>query len=177
MPEAFKLLPFISPGSVTTQPGRPHWMMGLTNGYTKVTSPLRRYLDIVAHWQLKAALLNEPVPFSEQVLTTMGARYDMREKQLSRQSAIANDWWIAETLRRENATGKLRNKTWNCIINSESENVNGHIFPASGYLPSLGLSGKIEDADSQTLHVGESYQVIVKDIDSMSPRFTIKIVH
>ncbi|CAM0135069.1 unnamed protein product [Umbelopsis sp. WA50703] len=177
MPEAFKLLPFISPGSVTTQPGRPHWMMGLTNGYTKVTSPLRRYLDIVAHWQLKAALLNEPVPFSEQVLTTMGARYDMREKQLSRQSAIANDWWIAETLRRENATGKLRNKTWNCIINSESENVNGHIFPASGYLPSLGLSGKIEDADSQTLHVGESYQVIVKDIDPMSPRFTIKIVH
>ncbi|KAJ2962928.1 hypothetical protein NQZ79_g1961 [Umbelopsis isabellina] len=175
--EAFQLLPFISPGSATTQPGRPHWMMGLTNGYTKVTSPLRRYLDIVAHWQLKAALLNEPIPFSEQVLTTMGARYDMREKQLSRQSAMATDWWIAETLRREKANGKLVNRVWDCIINSESENVNGHIFPASGFLPSLGLTGKIEGTDNQNFHVGESYHAIVKDIDSMSPRFTIEIVH
>lgn len=37
----------------------PHWPMGIRDeyGYTKVTSPLRRWSDMVSHWQIKSALL------------------------------------------------------------------------------------------------------------------------
>ncbi|CDZ96621.1 Exosomal 3'-5' exoribonuclease complex, subunit Rrp44/Dis3 [Phaffia rhodozyma] len=44
-----------------------HWMMGIEGddgGYVRVTSPLRRYTDILAHWQIKNALLHEASRFS-----------------------------------------------------------------------------------------------------------------
>lgn len=46
------------PGATTPSPG-PHWPMGIDGeyGYLKVTSPLRRYSDLFAHYQLKGALL------------------------------------------------------------------------------------------------------------------------
>ena len=51
------------PGGMQARPGG-HWMMGLTKedgGYVRVTSPLRRYADLIAHWQIKHALLAEHI--------------------------------------------------------------------------------------------------------------------
>lgn len=57
---------------MSTQPG-PHFVLGV-DAYAKVTSPLRRYSDLVAHWQIEHALLQEmekgqvavsQLPFSE----------------------------------------------------------------------------------------------------------------
>ncbi|GAA6038304.1 hypothetical protein JCM8097_003935 [Rhodosporidiobolus ruineniae] len=46
------------PGTTLATPG-PHWPMGINDqfGYVQVTSPLRRYSDLFAHYQLKSALL------------------------------------------------------------------------------------------------------------------------
>ncbi|KAK7714205.1 3'-5' RNA exonuclease complex component [Diaporthe eres] len=61
---------------VSTRPG-PHFILGL-DAYAKVTSPLRRYSDLVAHWQIEHALLRgeergskeavQKLPFSERKL-------------------------------------------------------------------------------------------------------------
>ncbi|TLD12540.1 uncharacterized protein PgNI_02963 [Pyricularia grisea] len=45
------------PALLSTNPGR-HFWLGL-NHYVKVTSPLRRYLDVLAHFQIHAALAEE----------------------------------------------------------------------------------------------------------------------
>lgn len=42
---------------LTTTAG-PHWTLGV-DMYTKATSPLRRYSDLIVHWQIEAALLEE----------------------------------------------------------------------------------------------------------------------
>ncbi|KAG2189499.1 hypothetical protein INT44_004641 [Umbelopsis vinacea] len=174
--EAFRILRFMSPGTVTTQPGCAHWMMGISGGYAKVTSPLRRYLDMVAHWQLKASMLNSPLPFSEDFLKTMGVRVDMREKQLNRLGAKATDWWIAESLRRRQAQGSLATETWDCIISNEAQNMSGRILPASAFIPSLGTNGKMDPSVERSFELGESLKVRVKEIDPMNPRFTIEPV-
>ncbi|KAH8549620.1 hypothetical protein BGW37DRAFT_108603 [Umbelopsis sp. PMI_123] len=171
--DAFRILRFMSPGSVTTQPGRAHWMMGISDGYVKVTSPLRRYLDIVSHWQLKASMLKEPLPFSDDVLRTMGIRVDMREKQLNRLGAKATDWWIAESLRRSQAEGTLATTIWDCIISNDGQIINGRILPASGFIPSLGATGKMEPSVERSFKAGDSLKVRIKDIDPMSPRFSV----
>ncbi|ODV90180.1 hypothetical protein CANCADRAFT_102843 [Tortispora caseinolytica NRRL Y-17796] len=36
-----------------------HFLMGIEDAYTRVTSPLRRYCDMLVHWQLQAQLLRE----------------------------------------------------------------------------------------------------------------------
>ncbi|KAJ3037287.1 hypothetical protein HK097_003553, partial [Rhizophlyctis rosea] len=73
-----RLLRFMPGAKVTTKPG-PHSSMGIPGprdevngatesevcGYVKVTSPLRRYKDMVVHWNIKANLLGQPYPFEE----------------------------------------------------------------------------------------------------------------
>ncbi|KKY36818.1 putative mitochondrial protein cyt-4 [Diaporthe ampelina] len=67
----------VGPDEVSTRPG-PHFIMGL-DVYAKVTSPLRRYSDLLAHWQIEHALLQEmetgkvessKLPFGERKLDT-----------------------------------------------------------------------------------------------------------
>jgi exoribonuclease-2 len=42
----------------------PHAALGLS-AYVQVTSPIRRYADLLTHWQLKAHISGAPLPFSE----------------------------------------------------------------------------------------------------------------
>jgi exoribonuclease-2 len=53
------LLRCLQPGQVALQP-QPHGVMGLA-AYVQVTSPLRRYADILAHRQLQAHLRGQPL--------------------------------------------------------------------------------------------------------------------
>lgn len=46
---------------------QPHWGLGLPV-YTTLSSPIRRYLDIVSQRQLLAALCNQPLPYSRESL-------------------------------------------------------------------------------------------------------------
>lgn len=43
-------------------------MLDLMGWFTQVTSPIRRYPDLLAHFQIKAALLNRTPPHSSSTL-------------------------------------------------------------------------------------------------------------
>ncbi|KAI1828650.1 hypothetical protein F4861DRAFT_12397 [Xylaria intraflava] len=80
---------------VSTTP-KPHFTLGV-DMYTKATSPLRRYSDLIVHWQIEAALLEEAkqkreivrgqnddlsfLPFSRDRLDRMLPMLRLREKQ------------------------------------------------------------------------------------------------
>jgi hypothetical protein len=55
-----------APGRVSTTPAR-HSIMGIVDdyGYTQATSPLRRFSDMVGHWQIKSALLPSRHPLAD----------------------------------------------------------------------------------------------------------------
>jgi exoribonuclease-2 len=59
------------PSQPSTAPG-PHAGLGLET-YVQATSPLRRYLDLVVHQQLRAHLRREPVLDAQQILERVGA--------------------------------------------------------------------------------------------------------
>ena len=46
---------------------RPHYSLGL-NAYVQFTSPIRRYTDMLAHYQIKAHLRGDPLPFDAPTL-------------------------------------------------------------------------------------------------------------
>jgi exoribonuclease-2 len=54
----YQLRRCMRPRSVSVKPGL-HWGLGLDQ-YSQVTSPLRRYLDLLAHQQIRAALQTPP---------------------------------------------------------------------------------------------------------------------
>ncbi|NJN21209.1 MAG: VacB/RNase II family 3'-5' exoribonuclease [Leptolyngbya sp. RL_3_1] len=86
-----------------------HATLGL-DGYSQVTSPIRRYTDLLAHFQIKAHLRGGPLPFSAEEMTelTQGAStaaYEatMVERQTKR-------YWSLEYLRRQG------DQTWAVIL-------------------------------------------------------------
>ncbi|KAF3017477.1 hypothetical protein E8E14_010462 [Neopestalotiopsis sp. 37M] len=96
---------------LTTKPG-PHFMMGV-DMYTKATSPLRRFGDLIVHWQIQAALLEEKrlgkslvgntddsfLPFRRDRLDRMLPMLRLRERQAKLLSnGNGSDQWILQAL-------------------------------------------------------------------------------
>ncbi|KAK8020498.1 hypothetical protein PG990_005636 [Apiospora arundinis] len=96
---------------LSTTPG-PHFTMGV-DMYTKATSPLRRYSDLIVHWQIEAAILEEMkrgeslvgntddsfLPFDRQKLDRMLPILRVREKQIrALNNGPGADQWVLQAL-------------------------------------------------------------------------------
>ncbi|HEY9889007.1 MAG TPA: ribonuclease R family protein [Candidatus Obscuribacterales bacterium] len=77
-----------------------HATLGL-EGYSQVTSPIRRYTDLLAHFQIKAHLRGDPLPFSSDEITelTQGASSGAYEAVLVERQT--KRYWALEYLRRQ----------------------------------------------------------------------------
>ncbi|KAF2862607.1 RNB-domain-containing protein [Piedraia hortae CBS 480.64] len=90
---------------IATKPFR-HQVLGM-NRYGKATSPLRRYGDMIIHWQIEAALREEArtgrslitddrvLPFSRQVLEEMLVSMQPREATIARAKTRSEQFWMA----------------------------------------------------------------------------------
>jgi exoribonuclease-2 len=68
---SYQLRRCMRPRSLSTKPGL-HWGLAL-DAYSQVTSPLRRYTDLLAHQQIRAFLRGEPPLDEETMLLKLGA--------------------------------------------------------------------------------------------------------
>jgi exoribonuclease-2 len=69
--------------------------------YTQVTSPIRRYSDLLAHFQIKAHLRGEIPPFSIEQMQEMVMSLGPAVKEASRIERETNRYWSLEYLRRQ----------------------------------------------------------------------------
>ena len=67
----YQLRRCMRPRSLSTRPGR-HWGLGLDT-YTQVTSPLRRYTDLLAHLQIRALLRGEALLSADEAAARLAA--------------------------------------------------------------------------------------------------------
>jgi hypothetical protein len=87
-------IPGVDPGSAE---GGTEGMVG----YLKVTSPLRRYTDMIAHWHIKSALLDSKrYAFSMEQLLDMSPRFTKKEKNSKRMGNAWSKFWALEWCRR-----------------------------------------------------------------------------
>lgn len=113
-------LPYLHSFGHTVLRTRPlkHAYLGM-DYYAKVTSPLRRYGDMILHWQIEAALRYEAssgqsllaqandknakhdrtfLPFSTSALETIMVGLQPRETMITRAKRYSNDFWAAMLL-------------------------------------------------------------------------------
>ncbi|KAK8795682.1 hypothetical protein WA158_000339 [Blastocystis sp. Blastoise] len=111
----------ISPPSAisATPPAEMHASLGL-NEYVQITSPLRRYNDMISHRQLKAFLYGEPLPYSEEDITYICKESFEREREAKRLQKHYGTWLLLKqlesVLNRKNTIPSLKNN-----IDSESK--------------------------------------------------------
>jgi exoribonuclease-2 len=135
-----------TPGEVGLTPTA-HWSMGIGNdGYLRATSPLRRYDDMLVHWQIKSHLASTGGLASDTILKHV-KRSDTAARAIKSSSRKAETWWQASVISsrldgpvRGDETVDLRNGGLKGII------ANGTVYSTSGslnttpvYLPELGV--------------------------------------
>ncbi len=86
-----------------------HAGLGL-NIYTQATSPIRRYSDLLTHFQLKAHLRGENLPFSAEQLREVMQSVTATAQEVSLVERQTNRYWGLEYLRRYPETA------WQAII-------------------------------------------------------------
>ncbi|KAI8082123.1 hypothetical protein BDF21DRAFT_492915 [Thamnidium elegans] len=170
----------LPPSTVTTKPGLPHVIMGIQDGYTRATSPLRRFLDVVVHWQIKSHLLGKKrAPFSLNHLNSLAKGIESREKQLSILQQKSIQFWVISLLDRMRADGFTDTMEWNCIVNmpsrTASTELGGTMEMATGTLLELGIRGRIIKLNRQ-VQVGEVVKVRVSGLDPLLGRVNLELI-
>jgi exoribonuclease-2 len=130
-----------------------HAGLGL-DAYAQVTSPIRRYSDLLAHWQIKAFLRGEPLPFTAEMLTAILQAIDPAiwdANQVERQSV---KYWSLEYLRRN------KDVVWEALMLDwlrENEKL------ALVLIEDLGL--KLPMRINRQIQVGDNLQIRTSDVD------------
>ncbi|KZV88895.1 RNB-domain-containing protein [Exidia glandulosa HHB12029] len=165
----------IHSGSYTLRPAE-HAMLGIVDGegYGRATSPLRRYLDMVTHWQLKAGLLREaglqsPPMFTPRELKELGTEQGAREYENSRLMAENERYWAVDCVQRvldANASGTSDPVPMtfdSIVISSITFDIRTRETFVSVHVPALGLMARVTiPADVAIgLTVGDPLRIVV----------------
>lgn len=86
-----------------------HAGLGL-NTYTQATSPIRRYSDLLTHFQLKAHLRGEALPFSAEQLKQVMMSVTTATQEVTLVERQTNRYWGLEYLRR------YPNEVWQALV-------------------------------------------------------------
>ncbi|MEO1068441.1 MAG: ribonuclease R family protein [Cyanobacteria bacterium J06638_6] len=86
-----------------------HATLGLES-YSQVTSPIRRYLDLLVHFQLKAHLRGEPLPFSSTEVTELAIGASSAAYEATLVERQTKRYWALEYLRRH------QDSTWDVML-------------------------------------------------------------
>jgi hypothetical protein len=98
------LLEHLRPSAIDLRP-RDHWAMGL-QAYVKVTSPIRRYLDMVTHRQIKAAL-GHGRPYTPHELSVIIPPVYQHELYIKRIQRAATRFWTNVYLYKASLKGRM----------------------------------------------------------------------
>ena len=170
---------FIPPVEHTLEPAM-HWSMGVPDGegYIRVTSPLRRYNDLVAHWQIKHALLNPGTNtslFSPAWLEEYGPEIKKQEKECKRAERLHADFWSHLYIKRftedpDPATGRHDPLRFlRATVSGARLDGTGMASSFVCHIPTLGVFGSLPSPSREMLGVGDVIQVGIKGVE-LGPR-------
>ena len=177
-----RLLGAVAP---STTPG-PHLHLGL-DMFTRTTSPLRRYSDMLVHWQIEAALLEEArsgqsligstredyLLFKKDEIDRFLPIMDRREKDLVSWQRDAQRVWAMQLLLRawkfNGATLPSTFELWTHTI--ESKSIRGELTYFGGLSATFTLPSWLPEEDVQ---IGDVFEVKLTDLDIYNRRIDVE---
>jgi exoribonuclease-2 len=142
MAGSYQLRRCMRPRSVSVKPGL-HWGLGLDQ-YSQVTSPLRRYLDLLAHQQIRAALgtpayAGRPPLSSDEIALALGAGEAAYQASVHAERASRGHWTAVYLSGRKAAAekGESPEEDWEGVVLEKKGS------RAVVIIPSLGLETQV----------------------------------
>ncbi|KAG9238332.1 putative mitochondrial protein cyt-4 [Amylocarpus encephaloides] len=170
----------------STIPG-PHHAVGQSI-FTRCTSPLRRYTDLLVHWQIGAALEHEHrtkqslvgnqdesiFPFSTEKLDRLVPRIDTRERVIKMAERKSRDSWFAQFLLR---AWKFGESSLPPVLTFVVRFVNGKRGTANGTIPQFlqpAVLQPVEWLKADEIRLHDTFEVEIDDIDVVEGRIYVK---
>ncbi|KAF7559699.1 hypothetical protein G7046_g4452 [Stylonectria norvegica] len=174
---------------ISSTPG-PYFMLGL-DMYTKATSPLRRFSDLIVHWQIHAALAHERVvqrrldpatddfdeilPFTPDALPNTLSLLQMREK-MARSVSYGSREWILIALVRAWHFEKTAPKVMRFTVDSRwRQGLMGRLdlFDLEAVMNVTGVDDKVL---IRNVKVGDQFDVELVDVNVFSRNILVKAI-
>jgi exoribonuclease-2 len=146
---------------LSTHP-QPHTGLGLEL-YTQVSSPIRRYADLVIQRQLAAHVEGEPFPYSQEELFEVVGTVDRTAYQNRQLEREENRHWLLEYVKRE-----LMDEPHTATVVQQ----NGRVIFAE--LTAIGERGLLHTR--QPVKVGDCVDVKIKDIRPQKSEFILQVI-
>ncbi|MDR1566670.1 MAG: RNB domain-containing ribonuclease [Treponema sp.] len=143
---AWQMRRCMRPRSLSARPGI-HWGLGLDE-YTQVTSPLRRYTDLLCHQQIRALLRGEAPLGEEEVLLRVSAA-EAAAAAASRAERASRAHWIAVYL------SDKKDSVWDGVILDRKGNRGVVSIPALGLETQVSLKSGVGPNDAVRLICGQ----------------------
>jgi exoribonuclease-2 len=142
MAGSYQLRRCMRPRTLSVKPGL-HWGLGLDQ-YTQVTSPLRRYTDLLAHQQIRA-LLSGGVPLNEDDLMVALAAGEAAAAATVQAERASRAHWIAVYLRDK------KGSPWEGIVMEKKGNRVVVMIPALGLETQVAANSELAPNDPVAL--------------------------
>ncbi|GAB1483985.1 hypothetical protein MASR2M78_28020 [Treponema sp.] len=136
---SYQLRRCMRPRRLSSQPGR-HGGLGLEE-YTQVTSPLRRYTDLLAHQQIRAFLKGGPLLSTDEVLLRVAAGEIAAQASVQAERASRSHWTMVYL-------SEHKNSEWDAVVVERKGN------RATVLIPSLGLETQLTVKGDPALNEG-----------------------
>lgn len=177
--------------SVVLSTPKPHGVIG-ADQYTKCTSPLRRYGDLIVHWQIESAIRREAeigrtlvgsqdesyLTFSKQRIDEMIPRIHTRERMITGVKRHSLRHWTVQLLFRAFYFKEAAlPETFTCFIFSKGAAKYAGMY--SGILQALGIDVQVvlsESAKEVGVEVGDWWEVKIIKVDTYVRAVTVEIV-
>ncbi|KAF9690638.1 hypothetical protein EKO04_011370 [Ascochyta lentis] len=171
----------------------PHRVIGVS-GYVRVTSPLRRFSDMIAHWQIEAAVRYEAntgkkynaaelgsqrglLPFTQRQIQESIITLSPREKLIASTQRNAVNHWVSQAFLRALHYNEAKlPTTFRCWIRFVDLGANRRSLKpmAVGLMPEFGLRVAIRDIEDAQL--GDEWEVALDSVDLFDARIFVKPV-
>lgn len=146
--------------SIALLHAEPVELLGLPNGYTHATSPLRRYVDMVCQWQLQSHLLKRPY-----ALDLKSMLPDIQRKGRAIKLLIKSETkhWIVLLLQQQIEAGQAMN--FRATVTENNPRLN---LPSEAILENLRERCLLRrEASDPVISPGSTVDVMIEDLDLM----------
>ncbi|MFP3927649.1 MAG: ribonuclease catalytic domain-containing protein [Desulfobacteraceae bacterium] len=150
----------LQPMLIDTEPS-PHAGLGV-DAYTNVSSPIRRYLDLVVQRQIRSALLNEPAPYDEKTLEKIRMSVDAGLRDIAKVRRNRTRYWIQKYLMQNREEAREAMVLWS--------NRTKHRLLLTEFL----MLADIKRKNGQDFEPGERIQVSVEKSDPWEDVLNLK---
>jgi exoribonuclease-2 len=147
-----------------------HYAIGLSM-YTRATSPIRRYTDVLTHYQIRNHVLGKEPPFTEASLGVITPKLDRREAEVKELQKKSERFWMHRYFSGQGVGSTFIGTVVQML---ERDNGFGPVPVAHIHFPSIAFLFRIPLLQGQKVELGSDVSVRLLEVSNWHLKFGIE---